>query len=151
MSRPSGQRWAVAAALGILVFALVVALPAAAAGDPRGQSRRCSQFTTGDFERIGEHVMGRMLGSQGAHQSMNRLMEQMMGPANERRMHVIMGERFSGCGNPPLPGGYAGMMGAMGMMGGSDGMMGGVGSGDQRSNGPGAAYGPGKMMGVDRK
>ena len=152
MGRRVGRTRVAVAGLSILAFGLVAALPALGAGQSGDQSRRCSQLTTRDFERIGEHVMGRMLGSQGAHQSMDRLMEQMMGPASERRMHVVMGERFSGCGNPPLPGGYAGMMGAIGMMGGGDGgpggMMGGAGPGSQ--TGPGRGYGPGSMMGFNR-
>ncbi len=155
-------------ALLVVAIAVLAASPALAAGRHRDSSRRnCSQLTAQDFDRVGEHVMERMLGSTQAHESMDRLMAQMMGPANERRMHVVMGERFTGCGNSPLPGGYAGMMGAMGMMGGfgpngqggagaggayGPGMMGGFGSapGNRAAPGGDGAYGLGSMMGVDR-
>lgn len=123
-------------------------MPSLAAGQS-GQRppRDCKQLGTQDFNRIGERVMGRMLGSPQAHESMDRLMAQMMGPGNERRMHVLMGQRFTGCGSSALPGGYAGMMGGMGMMG-AMGMMGGGSAGDRGAQGPGHSYGAG-MMGFD--
>ncbi len=100
----------------------------------------CGQAGTTDFERVGEYVMSRMVGSAGGHEAMDRLMSMMMGAGNEERVHEAMGRRFAGCGGGRLPGGFGRMMGAvnaMGMMGG--GMMGAAaGRGE---------YGPGSMMG----
>ena len=113
----------------------------------------CDQLDAVDFEAVGEFAMGRMLGSPGApgaHEAMDRMMASMMGEGGLGRMHEVMGTRFSGCGNPPLPGGFGSMMGAMGMMGG--GMMGGFGpdAGDGDRAFPGQGYGPAAMMGFDR-
>lgn len=140
-----GRNSRVVLALLVTASALIAAQPALAAGKSRDNAHRCDQLQAQDFNRIGERVMGKMVGSAQADESMDRLMAQMMGPSNERRMHIVMGERFSGCGNPPLPGGYAGMMGAMGMMGGFASRPGG-----RSAPGPGATFGPGSMMGFDR-
>lgn len=122
----------------------------------------CAEIDAADFSAVGEYVMGRMVGSQGAHRSMDELMETTMGGRNEERMHEAMGERFTGCGDSRLPGGYAGMMGVMGMMGGgpgsagmmgggpgSGGMMGDSGPGGEDGGLPGRGFGP-AMMGFDR-
>lgn len=129
-------------ALAVLLALTLSAPPALAAG--QGSERRnCDRLGSQGFERIGERAMGRMLGSPRAHQSMDELMAQMMGGANEQRMHEAIGERFAGCGNPPLPGGYAGMMGTMGMMGGF-----GPGPDGRGTFSPDGPYnGPGSMMG----
>ena len=99
----------------------------------RGE-RECADLDQADFGAVGEFVMGRMLGSIDAHEGMDRMMASMMGEGGLDRMHEVMGVRFSGCGNPRLPGRFGGMMGAMGMMGG--GTMGG-------------GFGPGAMMGAE--
>lgn len=118
----------------------------------------CADLDQAELGVVGEYVMGRMVGSAKGHRSMDQLMATMMGGRNAQRMHEAMGERFAGCGQGRLPGGYAGMMGAFGMMGGGGvgpgGMMGG---GFRRSGGDGAYArpgfgpgGPGGMMGFSR-
>ncbi len=119
----------------------------------RGE-RDCDEFNESEFALIGEHVMGRMVGSPGAHESMDELMTRMMGEGGEHGMHEVMGERFTDCGNPPVPGGFRGMMGVMGtMMGGyrdgngpagRSGMMGA--SGGMMGGARGDGFGAGGMM-----
>lgn len=108
-----------------------------------GGTLTCGVASTEDFERVGEYVMGRMLGSGNSHAAMDELMLRMMGAENEPRVHEAMGRRFTGCGGAQLPRGFGRMMGAvaaMGTMGG--GMMGGLGS-------DGGHGSPGAMMGGD--
>jgi Short C-terminal domain len=79
----------------------------------------CASLSTTNFERIGEYVMGRMLGSSAAHDAMNRQITLMMGATGETQAHTFMGQRFAGCATgqaPPAFGAMMGMMGA-GMMG----------------------------------
>ena len=105
--------------------------------------RPCSSLTPDDFDRIGEYVMGRMLGSSGAHGAMDRQMAAMMGSRGDRQAHEFMGRRFAACatGTPPVAFGAAmGMMGA-GMMGSSYG-------GDASALRSGAGR-SGGMMGFD--
>ena len=53
--------------------------------------------------------MGRMVGD--SHESMNTMMERMMGKEGEEQMHVVMGKRLSGCDTTAsLPQGSAGFM-----------------------------------------
>lgn len=87
--------------------------------------KECSELSADDFELIGEFAMGRYLGSESIHAAMNRRMTRVMGGAGERRMHIALGYRYSGCSGGPA----AGWVGPMaGMMGGSlgyrPGMMG---------------------------
>jgi hypothetical protein len=98
----------------------------------RGQ-RSCSGLSDADFERVGEFVMGRMLGNEQVHEAMNARMASAMGRAREEQMHVFLGERFTGCRRGKLTAGLAGMMGFRG-----SGTTGGAGHGD---------YGPGMMSG----
>jgi hypothetical protein len=124
-------------ALGVAGAPIATAAPTLAQEEQQGEGiaeslrsgeRQCSDLSADDFELIGEYAMGSYLGDEGAHAAMNRRMTLMMGEAGERRMHVALGYRYSGC-----PGGPAsGWVGAMG------GMMGG--------RGPGG-YGPGMMGG----
>jgi hypothetical protein len=112
----------------------------------RGQ-RSCSELSDADFERVGEFVMGRMLGNEKVHGAMNAHMASVMGRAREEQMHVFLGERFTGCRRGQLTAGLAGMMGfrGSGMMGGSGhghygpGMMSGSGSGSSSGSGVSAA------------
>lgn len=108
-----------------------------------GGKLQCSDASAEDFDRVGDYVMGRMLGSPGSHEAMDEVMSRMMGADGERQVHEAMGRRFTGCGGGQLPSGFGRMMGAfngMGMMGG--GMMGGLAQ-DGR-------FGPsGSMMGGD--
>lgn len=130
-------------AVAVLLLAGAAASPAAAASVADEQregaailrafesgERSCKDLDESGFERIGEHVMGRMAGSTARHADMNELMARMMGDAGEERAHVFMGRSFTGCGERSGAG-FAGMMGIMGMMGGAGGygptgMMGGT-------------------------
>jgi uncharacterized membrane protein len=55
----------------------------------------CDTLTDEDYERLGEYYMGRTVGD--SHESMNTMMERMMGKEGEEQMHVVMGKRLSGC------------------------------------------------------
>jgi hypothetical protein len=92
----------------------------------------CAKVTEDQFERIGEYYMGLMLGD--SHVAMNAMMIRQLGEAGEEQMHVIMGERFSGCnptagqGSSVIASSWFPMMGMMGGVSGpawSTGMMGG--------------------------
>jgi len=74
----------------------------------------CDKLNDDDFERLGEYYMGQIAG--GSHESMNALMERMMGKAGEEQMHVIMGKRLSSC-DTLVKGGVNNMMGFGNMMG----------------------------------
>ncbi len=138
--RKPGFASSVTLALGLAVLAvLAIVLPAlspAASNETQGAAllqavdsgrRDCGQLIPADFRRIGEFVMGRMAGSLRAHDAMETQMRRMMGPGAEQRVHVFLGQRFSGCGGVALPARFAGMMGAIGLTMG--GMMGSSGSG----------------------
>lgn len=85
----------------------------------------CSELTADDFDSIGEYAMAPYLGSGEAHAAMNRHMTLTMGPAGERRMHIALGHRYSGCAGGPA----SGWVGAMGtMMSGRSGGSGGFGT-----------------------
>jgi hypothetical protein len=157
----------------ICLLAAALLLPAAAgaltqeegrghglAESVRSGERQCSDLSGKDLELIGEYAMGRYLANPAAHEAMNRRMTWMMGAVGERRMHVALGHRYTGC-----PGGPAwGWMGAMtGMMGGHYGggesggsfgpsMMGGNGEGEgggsRRSMMGGRHHGDGGIGGL---
>lgn len=103
---------------------------------------KCGEANASDFELVGEYVMGRMLGSPQAHESMNAMMARMMGGTGEERVHEVMGQRFAGCGHPAFPTRFGQTMGAMGMMAGGFG----PGSGAMM----GAGQGQGYLMGGSR-
>lgn len=136
-------------ALLTAVIATAPQVAAAAQGGPPGGERLlgavergakgCSELSKGDFEAIGETLMGRMAGTPQAHQAMNRFMVAMMGARGEQQTHEYMGRRFSGCGGGTLPAGFGRMMGAIG----APGMMGGTRSG----GGAGFDGAPGMMGG----
>ncbi len=88
-------------------------------------TKTCSQLSNTDFERIGEYVMGQMVGSTSAHEAMNSTMSRMMGTQAEEQMHVLLGRRLSGCGGGTAPGSYSTMMGMMGGFASGGSMMGG--------------------------
>jgi hypothetical protein len=67
------------------------------------------------YERVGEYLMGRALGSNQAFQAMDSRMDAAMGQAAADRMYTYLGERYVGV-NAPLPGRYAPMFGLMGSM-----------------------------------
>lgn len=115
------------AAVGALALVLPSAAAASVASEQqqgarivkglKGKVPSKAKLTTGQYERVGDYVMGQMLGSTRAHESMDRLMHDMMGERGEEQMHAFLGRRYLGSGNARLPGGYARMMGMMGMMG----------------------------------
>ncbi|MBI2051581.1 hypothetical protein HYT33_02345 [Candidatus Roizmanbacteria bacterium] len=86
----------------------------------------CDKLSDEDFERLGEYYMGQMMGD--SHESMNMMMERMMGEDGEEQMHVVMGKRLSGCDTsaqfPQNGAGFMPMMFAMGGRGGGSPMMG---------------------------
>jgi len=156
-----------AAAAGCLLVAAL--LPAAAAADlaqeegqgqaiaesVRSGERQCSDLSADEFELIGEYAMGRYLGDSAAHEAMNDHMVAVMGEAGERRMHIALGYRYSGCRGGPAwswMGPMAGMMFGGGYEGGGygPGMTGGPyrsRAGDEEDNfdGPSAAAMVGMM------
>jgi uncharacterized membrane protein len=95
----------------------------------------CTSLTRDNFERIGEYVMGRMLGSSAAHAAMNRQITLMMGSGGETQAHVFMGQRFAGCTTGRAPVAFGAMMGMMGA-----GMMGSVYGGSASSTMMGSGY-----------
>lgn len=84
----------------------------------------CKTLSDEDFGALGEYYMGQMTGY--SHEAMNTMMVQMMGEEGEKRMHVIMGKRLSGCElSAQLPQNGVGFMPMMWMMrGGGNHMMG---------------------------
>lgn len=105
---------------------------------------RCGEASADDFERVGEYVMGRMLGPGSDHAAMDEMMSRMTGAGSEARIHGAMGRRFAGCGGGQLPAGFGRMMGAVNAIG----MMGGYGSessADDDFDGPSAAATIGMM------
>lgn len=118
----------IAAAI-FLLFALVpVSASAASAEELQGAQnlkslqdgkRSCASLSTSDFQRIGEYVVGRMLGSSVSHEAMDNQMRSMAGSGSESQAHVFMGQRFAGCKTGRTPAAFGSMMGMMGagMMG----------------------------------
>lgn len=102
----------------------------------------CGTLSTTDFERIGEFVMGRMLGTSATHEAMNRQMTLMMGRTGETQAHTFMGRRFAGCGTGDVPTSFGAMMGMMGA-----GMMGSAYGGDGSGTMMGSRPSGGQMMG----
>lgn len=121
-----GKRWrrgALGAAVMVVVAALFAASAASAATGARGAQvleqvqagdLRCRSLSTAELERIGEYVMGRMLGSPSAHAVTDRQMTAAMGVAGERQAHVFMRQRFSGCATGRAPSSFGTMMGMVG-------------------------------------
>lgn len=98
--------------------ALAVAAPASAstAGDVRAGQALANQLDAGktscaklgddDFENLGTYVMGRMAGSAALLDAMTQRMRSVMGSDNQKRMEVLMGRRFAGCGAVAGPMGW---------------------------------------------
>jgi len=139
-TRPARHRALLA--IGLVLALATFGLPALALGSVADEQREgaqllqgvqsgsktCSQLSTTDFERIGEYLMGRMVGSTSAHDAMNSTMQRMMGTRGEEQMHVLLGRRMTGCGRGTAPGSYSTMMGMMGGFASGGGMMGGYGA-----------------------
>ncbi len=95
----------------------------------------CQGLSRGEFEAIGEHVMGRMLGSTTRHEAMDQRIRATTGASGEARAHVFMGQRFAGCAKGAAPAAFGSMMGMMGSYSGDS--SGGMGSGRDAGIGSG--------------
>ena len=107
-----------------------------------GQTK-CSDLSTDQFELIGEYAMNTYLPSTAAHEAMNQHMAAMMGQAGERRMHIVLGQRYAGCATGSESGWLGPMAGMMGRYGPGNGNAGGYSSGMMSGRGYGPMMGPG--------
>jgi preprotein translocase subunit SecG len=145
-----------------LAFTIALALTASASASVASEEQQGAQtlgavhagtlkgtsLSTSQYEHVGEYLMGQALGSTAAHERMNSLMEQMMGPAAGDQMHTYLGERYLGK-SATFSGRYAPMYGLIGMMtsyrgSALAGMMSGYLSGQGQKAGP-YSVGPGMM------
>jgi hypothetical protein len=129
--------FALAAGLGLAVAGppAAAAAPALAHQEARGEGlaetlragqTTCRELSAADLELIGEYAMGRHLGGEAIHAAMDRRMTRMIGETGERRMHVALGYRYSGCPGGPASewvGPMAGMMRGFGAGAHNPGMM----------------------------
>ena len=107
----------------------------------RSGQTKCSDLSADDFELIGEYAMNSYLPSIAAHEAVNQHMRAMIGPAGERRMHVVLGQRYSGCASGSASGWIAPMLGMMSRYGGHASRR--MGPGMMYGQGYGAGYAPG--------
>jgi hypothetical protein len=80
--------------------------------------RNCRVLSNRQFELLGEYAMDRFLGNRSAHETMNEHMTVMMGAAGERRMHIVLGQRYTGCATGSPSRWVTPMLGMMGRYGG---------------------------------
>ncbi len=104
---------AIAIALGASTFAFAASSdPAVVAGrqlwnELQTKQVQCNSLSNTDFQNLGEYFMDQMM--DGAHETMDRAVQNQSGQAGLDAMHLAMGERFSGCNSTAaFP---AGMMG----------------------------------------
>src|SRR4030065_43560 len=57
----------------------------------------CKNLTDEHYGALGEYFMGQSIGDTQRHALMNQMMTTMMGEAGEEQMHIVMGNRVSGC------------------------------------------------------
>jgi hypothetical protein len=106
MARRAASLCLALAAIGSL--ALPAVAPANLAGEVQ-EGRRltqslesgqadCAGLGESQFDAIGEYAMARYVGSERAHEAMNRRMVGIMGEAGESRMHAALGRHYGGCG-----------------------------------------------------
>lgn len=119
------SRLALILSIGALAGIALAGAPPGEAATPDGRSvlaavdagrRDCASLSTTELAAVGEYTMGRMAGTPAAHESMDRAMRDAMGASFERRAHVAMGRRFTGCGatiDDPAFGGMMAMMGGL--------------------------------------
>ena len=86
-----------AAAPALASLADEVAAGQATAGQLQSGKATCKTLASSDFERLGEYVMERMIGSRSTHAALNARMDQMMGSENTDRMHELLGRSYAGC------------------------------------------------------
>ena len=55
----------------------------------------CKSLTDNNYGSLGEYFMGQMMGF--SHETMNTMMERMMGKEGKEQIHIAMGKRLSGC------------------------------------------------------
>ena len=86
----------------------------------------CKNLTDEQYDSLGEYFMGQSIGNTQRHAAMNQMMISMMGEEGERKMHVTLGKRYSGCDpDAQTPSNGLGFMPMMWMMvGGGNPMMG---------------------------
>jgi len=155
LHRRHARRFALTIATSLALLG-VSAATASASADTEQQGARllqsieagkqqCEQLSRDEFAAIGEHVMGRMLGSASMHDAMDEQMRNTTGESGETQAHVFMGQRFSGCASGEAPAAFGSMMGMMGNYSGTNG--GGMGNRGDNSNG----FGPGMMGGSDAR
>jgi hypothetical protein len=116
--------WPLAVAVA-LVAALAVPSWASVASEQQQGAQILQRITTGtlsrtslsntQYERVGEYLMGRALGSTQAFPTMDALMDRVMGRAGSGAMYTYLGERYLGV-KATVPGQYAPMFGLMGVM-----------------------------------
>ena len=79
----------------------------------------CKNLTDEQYDSLGEYFMGQSIGNTQRHAAMNQMMISMMGEEGERKMHVTLGKRYSGCDpDAQTPSSGLGFMPMMWMMGG---------------------------------
>src|SRR3989344_9287503 len=79
----------------------------------------CKNLTDEQYDSLGEYFMGQSIGNTQRHAAMNQMMISMMGEEGERKMHVTLGKRYSGCDpDAQTPSNGLGFMPMMWMMGG---------------------------------
>jgi putative membrane protein len=79
----------------------------------------CKNLTDEQYDSLGEYFMGQSIGNTQRHAAMNQMMTSMMGDEGERKMHVTLGKRYSGCDpDAQTPSNGLGFMPMMWMMGG---------------------------------
>ncbi len=112
--------------------------------------QKCQQLSRGQFEAIGEHVMGRMVGSTARHEAMDQRIRTASGASGEAQAHVLMGQRFTGCATGAAPAAFGTMMGMMGNYSGANG--GGMSNGRDGGSGSGSGMmgGSSSRAGSDR-
>lgn len=57
----------------------------------------CANLTSDEYEKLGEYYMGLSAGNIQNHVYWDQRMQEMMGDTGDRQMHIIWGERGSGC------------------------------------------------------
>jgi hypothetical protein len=141
------MRRLIACITGLGVLALIVPVAAAAdlssevqqgqqlASSVKSGQTKCSDLSTDQFELIGEYAMNTYLPSTAAHEAMNQHMAATMGQSGEQRMHVVLGQRYSGCASGSASGWVTPMVGMMSRYG--------YGGPGQSGMGPGMMYGQG--------
>lgn len=67
------------------------------------------------YQRVGQYLMAKSLGSSQAFKAMDTRMDDVMGQSTADQMYTYLGKRYLGV-NATLPGGYASTFGPMGTM-----------------------------------